>query len=89
MGTRAKFKGKCSKRSGQGGNVCVRCHLEWLQQVSELLSVANLSHFRDSCFGHLLEIAEMQFQGQLYHILVSNHLLADNLSRLRFHIYDK
>ncbi|KAH6757448.1 hypothetical protein C2S52_023430 [Perilla frutescens var. hirtella] len=89
MATRSKYKGKGSNRSGQGGNVSLRCHFQLLQQVPELLSAANLSHFRDSCFGHLLEITEMQFQGQLYHILVRNHLMADNPSRLHFHIYDK
>ncbi|KAH6762528.1 hypothetical protein C2S52_019961 [Perilla frutescens var. hirtella] len=72
-----------------GANVGIRCHLEWLQQVTDLLSAANLSRLRESCFGHLLGVADIQFQGQVYHILLRNHLLVDNPNRLRFLIHDK
>ncbi|KAH6766350.1 hypothetical protein C2S52_017333 [Perilla frutescens var. hirtella] len=60
-----------------------------LAKVTDLLSAANLSRLRESCFGHLVGVADIQFQGQVYHILLRNHLLVDNPNRLRFLIHDK
>ncbi|KAH6794486.1 hypothetical protein C2S52_004963 [Perilla frutescens var. hirtella] len=57
------------KAASEGALVSFRCHLWWLDQVKELLGPANMQHLKKSCFGHLFDIANLQFQGQLYHIL--------------------
>ncbi|KAH6796969.1 hypothetical protein C2S52_021523 [Perilla frutescens var. hirtella] len=43
-----------------------------------------MQHLKKSCFGHLFDIANLQFQGQLYHILVRNHLIPSIENRLSF-----
>ncbi|KAH6800044.1 hypothetical protein C2S52_000508 [Perilla frutescens var. hirtella] len=70
----------------EGALVFFRCHLEWLDQVKELLGAANMQHLKKSCFGHLFDIANLQFQGQLYHILVRNHLIPSIKDRLSFNL---
>ncbi|KAH6757829.1 hypothetical protein C2S52_023266 [Perilla frutescens var. hirtella] len=74
------------KAAGEGALVSFRCHLWWLDQVKELLGPANMQHLKKSCFGHLFDIANLQFQGQLYHILVRNHLIPSIENRLSFNL---
>lgn len=49
-----------------------------------LLSPANMSRLRRSCLGHILDIAEMQFQGQLYHLLMRNHFQSQHKKSIFF-----
>ncbi|KAH6770093.1 hypothetical protein C2S52_014896 [Perilla frutescens var. hirtella] len=72
--------------SGRGALVSVRCHFDWLDEVVKLLSSENMARLRNSCFGHLFNVPYIQFQGQLYHILVRNHLITEIPIHLCFNL---
>ncbi|KAH6762122.1 hypothetical protein C2S52_019555 [Perilla frutescens var. hirtella] len=59
-----------SNTSRSGALVSGRGHLSWLNMIRSHLSVEKRELLNASCFGHLLSIPDIQFQGQLYHVLI-------------------
>ncbi|KAH6811396.1 hypothetical protein C2S51_025158 [Perilla frutescens var. frutescens] len=59
-----------SNTSRSGALVSGRGHLSWLNTIRSHLSVEKRELLNASCFGHLLSIPDIQFQGQLYHVLI-------------------
>ncbi|XP_057803682.1 uncharacterized protein LOC131019007 isoform X2 [Salvia miltiorrhiza] len=64
--------------------------LWYLDDIRELLSVANMSLMRNSCFGHLFDIGPLNFQGELLMLLCKRlHSNSLDLNTLLFKFGDR
>ncbi|KAH6800392.1 hypothetical protein C2S52_000856 [Perilla frutescens var. hirtella] len=63
--TRRTYRG-----SGRGGLISLRCNMSLLASIREKLGKDNMQDLRSSCFGHLFRIPDLQFQGQLFNVLL-------------------
>ncbi|KAL8539357.1 hypothetical protein ACS0TY_001109 [Phlomoides rotata] len=66
-----------------------RGHLNILKKICGDLSGDHLTKFKQSCFGHLLEVGEMKFLGQLYLYLLFNQDTSGSIKKVVFHLYDQ
>ncbi|KAH6787281.1 hypothetical protein C2S52_006833 [Perilla frutescens var. hirtella] len=53
-----------------GALASCRGHLAWLDHIRENLGKENLHQLEQSCFGKFLVVPAIQFQGQLYNVLI-------------------
>ncbi|KAH6832271.1 hypothetical protein C2S53_005620 [Perilla frutescens var. hirtella] len=75
---------KC-RGAGRGALISSSSQLSLLATISQKLGRANMETLKGSCFGHLFSIQEIQFQGQLFHMLLRN-LVDSSSSQLKFNI---
>ncbi|KAH6755215.1 HOPW1-1-interacting 1 [Perilla frutescens var. hirtella] len=73
---------KNRRSSGRGALVSGRGHLSWLDNIRQYLGKGNLHRLERSCFGHFIGVPDIQFQGQLYTVLIRK-LEKSSLQRLR------
>ncbi|KAH6757438.1 hypothetical protein C2S52_023431 [Perilla frutescens var. hirtella] len=65
-----------------GALVSCRGHLAWLDHIRENLGMENLHELEKSCFGKFLAVPAIQFQGQLFNVLIRK-LDKSSLGKLR------
>lgn len=69
----------------------ISCRVQWrcLEEIDTILNKDNKDNFKKSCFGHLMGMKPLQFQGQLMLQLLFRQDSSCSTDRVIFHINNK